>query len=297
MSEYKSENIDIDMDKINNNNSNDKLSMTGKFIDDNNDMDVNNNNLDVNNNKIDITNYMDKNTTYIESKEKPIISKEEKIENNNIITTITTKTRKMYTPDKKSKNEEHIINKKVQKNQSDLIKEYTKYKLLQNKNNKYKNDSRSTDEEKKYNNKNISQKSSLERKIYDKMAFNNNFKNKINYIEIENDSLKTPNQFKKTYNQYINNYYNNSNMNNNYYNNTNLKTASYYKKKKYTPYPYYPYEFTVNYKDINNPSRKINYDNNENLEKKYIRGPEGNLIETFVKKTKYKDGSVLLEYV
>ena len=37
--------------------------------------------------------------------------------------------------------------------------------------------------------------------------------------------------------------------------------------------------------------------NNDNFEKKYIKDPEGNLVETFVKKTKYKNGSILLEYV
>ena len=40
-----------------------------------------------------------------------------------------------------------------------------------------------------------------------------------------------------------------------------------------------------------------NSSDTENLEKKYIKDPEGNLIETYVKKTKYKDGSILLEYV
>ena len=52
----------------------------------------------------------------------------------------------------------------------------------------------------------------------------------------------------------------------------------------------------INYNEFINQPR--NFQNkNESLEKKYIKDPEGNLIETYVKKTKYNDGSVLLEYV
>ena len=40
-----------------------------------------------------------------------------------------------------------------------------------------------------------------------------------------------------------------------------------------------------------------NSTNSDNLERKYIKDPEGNLVETFVKKTKYGNGSILLEYV
>ena len=45
---------------------------------------------------------------------------------------------------------------------------------------------------------------------------------------------------------------------------------------------------------------KIYYNNNNNgesLEKKYIKDPGGNPIEAYVKKTKYNNGSVPLEYV
>ena len=107
----------------NNLNSNDKLSITGRFIDDNNNLEDNNNMIS--NDMSDIKNYMDKNIIYKESKDRPVISKQEKMEGNNIITTITTKTREIYTPDKKKEdNKDLVINKKVHKKQTDLIKEY-----------------------------------------------------------------------------------------------------------------------------------------------------------------------------
>ena len=42
---------------------------------------------------------MDENICYRETKENPIISKTEKIEGNSVVTTIITRTKKIYTPD------------------------------------------------------------------------------------------------------------------------------------------------------------------------------------------------------
>ena len=302
---YNAENAKIEnnsnLPKENSNlNSQEKLSITGKFIEENNNNNGNNNNLK-STDTIDIKNYMDKNTIYKESKDKPIISKTEKIEDNNIITTITTKTRKIYTPDKKAKPEKFIVKKKVQKKQSDLIKEYKKYEKIENLNDN--NEARSTDGSKAYNNntnKIITKKLSLGRKTFDKIRFNNKIhQNQDNYLEIESEALKTPYQYKKSYNHYENEFYNNTNITPAINNNFSSKTTSYYKKKKYIPYQYYPYKYTANYSDNNKmiPSRRLNYDNNGSIEKKYIKDPEGNLIETYVKKTKYNDGSILLEYV
>ena len=277
----------------NNINSNEKLSITGKFIEENNIVDNNNPNLK-SNDTVDIKNFMDKNVKYNESKEKAIISKKEKMDISNIVTTIITKTSKIYTPNKINKNEDYVVNKNMHKKQSDLIKEYKKYEKINNTNNMQKNND--NNDGNKYNNKIITKKLSLGRKTYDKSKLYNNYKNKTNYLEIENDSLKTPNLFKKSNNYYQKEYYNNINMSPRF-NNINSQTNSSYKMKKYSPYPYYPYEYTVNYNNNNViPSRRLNY-NNGSVEKKYIKDPEGNLIETYVKKTKYNDGSVLLEYI
>ena len=294
ISTYKNVNENGKKGKNSNLNSNEKLSETGKFNEENNN--ENNNNLK-STETIDFKNYMDKNTVYKESKDIPIISKTEKLEGNNIITTIVTKTRKIYTPEKRGKPEEVIINKKVHKKQSDLIKEYKKFEKIENL--KENIDTRSINSSKNNNNTNkiITKKLSLGRKTYDKIRINNN-KNQDNYAEIEQEVLKTPYQFKKSYHQYENEFYNNANMDPRFNNNFSSKTNSYYKKKKYTPYQYYPYEFSVNYNDDNMiPSKRLNYNNNGSIEKKYIKDPEGNLIETYVKKTKYNDGSILLEYV
>ena len=86
------EDINSDINSI----INEKLSMTGRFIDDNNN--INNENYNLNeHNTIDIKNFMDKNIIYKESRDKPIISKSEKMEDNNVVTTITTKTREIFT--------------------------------------------------------------------------------------------------------------------------------------------------------------------------------------------------------
>ena len=250
---YKMENSE--RKKINNTNlnSNENLSITGKFSEEiNNNINDNNN---INNNNNNIKNLIDKNKniTYKESKEKQIISKNEKIDNNN----------NNITPDKKGKNEEQYIIK-VQKKTSE--KEYTKYKMIENKNNnKYINDSKSTVGIKKQNNNKLSQKMYMDRKSYNKIIYNNNnnYKNKNN-LAIEKGTVKKPNQVK--YNNYENGY-SNIRMSPSFYNNFSSKT--FYTKKKYTPNPYYPYEFTANNNDMNNRSKKMNYENKERLGKKY----------------------------
>ena len=281
---------------------NEKLSMTGRFIDDNNNINSDNNNLNENN-TIDIKNYMDKNIIYKESRDKPIISKSEKMEDNNVVTTITTKTREIFTPDrKKNSNDEYVVKRKAYKKQSDLIKEYKKYEKINNDddyNNNYDiNEIKSSVGSKReniYNNKIRTKKQTFGggRKTYDRNLYNNN----NIYVDMDNN-MEINKNFKTGFQYEENNFDNYSNMSPrfNYENNLTAKTTSYYKKKKYTPYPYYPYEYNNNYNEfINQPRNAQN--KNESLEKKYIKDPEGNLIETYVKKTKYNDGSVLLEYV
>ena len=87
---------------------------TGRFVDD----DL------INNDEIigDIKNYMDENVSYKELNEKPIISKIEKIEGNSVITTIITRTKKIYTPDKENHRPQiKIINQKIMKSKYQLI--------------------------------------------------------------------------------------------------------------------------------------------------------------------------------
>jgi len=206
------------------NKSNDKMMKTGRFVD----IDL------INSNEImpDIKNYIDDNTFYQESKEKPIISKTEKIEGNSIITTIITRTKKVYTPDKK--NNEQNQNRTKMKNENN------------NQSSKIKND---------INMKDL-----------------NNFENNMN------ESRSVTNQ-----------------------NNNSIKTKKISLKMK-TPERNINTCKTPIQKEINSYSNSgfdfSEYSNNtENLEKKYIKDPEGNLVETFVKKTKYKNGSILLEYV
>ena len=290
--------INKDISSNNNNNINERLSLTGRFIEDNSNLNLEDNNLN-NKKTIDIKNYMDKNIIYKESKDEPIISKSEKMEDNNIVTTITTKTREIFTPDrKKAQNNEYILKRKVQKKQSDLIKEYKKFeKMDSNSDYNYNlNEIKSTDGTKRYNlynNKIKTKKLSFGgRKTYD-----NKFYNKTNYLQFRNDAINSPKQFQNV--QYENNniFDNYMNMSPRFNNNIISKTNSYYKKKKYTPYPYYPYESKVNFKEYSNQLKKMDQNNHSSLEKKYIKDPEGNLIETYVKKTRYNDGSVLLEYV
>ena len=179
-----------------------KLIKTGRFVD----LDFIKNNEEID----EIKNYMDENIYYKETKENPIISKIEKIEGNSVVTTIITKTKKIYTPDE----EKSKIN--LKKNLDNL----NDFQYLMN-DSKSMNNKKINNYENSFNIKDLSSKMNLE---------NNK------------DIYKTPSQKK-------------ININGNYSN------------------------------------------DEENLEKKYIKDPEGNLVETFVKKTKYKNGSVLLEYV
>ena len=179
-----------------------KLIKTGRFVD----LDFIKNNEEID----EIKNYMDENIYYKETKENPIISKIEKIEGNSVVTTIITKTKKIYTPDE----EKSKIN--LKKNLDNL----NDFQYLMN-DSKSMNNKKINNYENSFNIKDLSSKMNLE---------NNK------------DIYKTPSQKK-------------ININGNYSN------------------------------------------DEENFEKKYIKDPEGNLVETFVKKTKYKNGSVLLEYV
>ena len=291
------EDINSDINSI----INEKLSMTGRFIDDNNNINSEKNSINAHN-TIDIKNYMDKNIIYKESRDKPIISKSEKMEDNNVVTTITTKTREIFTPDrKKNPNDEYVVKRKTYKNQSDLIKEYKKYEKINNGdnyNNNYDiNEVKSSDGSKRdniYINKIRTKKLSFGgRTTFDR----NLYYNKNIYADLDDNNMETNKYFKTGFQYDQNNFDNYSNLSPrfNYDNNLTSKTTSYYKKKKYIPYPYYPYEYKNNYNEFLNQPRNIQ-NKNESLEKKYIKDPEGNLIETYVKKTKFNDGSVLIEY-
>ena len=291
------EDINSDINSI----INEKLSMTGRFLDDNNNINSEKNSINAHN-TIDIKNYMDKNIIYKESRDKPIISKSEKMEDNNVVTTITTKTREIFTPDrKKNPNDEYVVKRKAYKNQSDLIKEYKKYEKINNGdnyNNNYDiNEVKSSDGSKRdniYINKIRTKKLSFGgRTTFDR----NLYYNKNIYADLDDNNMETNKYFKTGFQYEQNNFDNYSNLSPrfNYDNNLTSKTTSYYKKKKYIPYPYYPYEYKNNYNEFLNQPRNIQ-NKNESLEKKYIKDPEGNLIETYVKKTKFNDGSVLIEY-
>ena len=210
-----------------NNQINDGFMKTGRFID----VDVIKSNEDI----ADIKNYMDENILYKESKEKPIISKIEKIEGNSVITTIITKTKKIYTPDKEKSKQ--IKNKDIKANNIKQTKT-TKNKINMENMNDFEysmNDAKSVGGKK-----------------IDNTIKTKNISLKLNFTDKNNNICKTPNQKIIDYN-------------NNYFNDFSL------------------------YSD--------NSTNSDNLERKYIKDPEGNLVETFVKKTKYGNGSILLEYV
>jgi hypothetical protein len=283
----------------NNKSLRDKLSVTGKFIEENN-INDNNNNDDV----VDIKNFMDKNIIYKESKDKPIISKSEKMEDKNIITTITTETREIYTPDrKKNENKEYVINKKFKKNKINFIKESKTYNKIDNKNNnnahinnnKKLNDLyeiRSSDGSNAYINNQIKTKNIVfGRKTYDGPMISYN---KNNYINIDNSSLKSPNQLNRNYYYQKNQYLDNLEQSPRYNTHLTAKSSPFYRKNNIDSLLNVPYDCAINYQEQISPS---NYNHKERLEKKYIKDPEGNLIETYVKKTRYNDGSVLLEYV
>ena len=207
------------------NQNNDKLMKTGRFVD----IDVMKSNEEIS----DLKNYMDNNIYYKELKEKPIISKTEKVEGNSIITTIITRTKKVYTPDKE----------KPEQNKDKKSKKDIKEKKIKKNN---------------INTENINNIEYFmsEQKVLNKKNLNNSIKTKnisfkMNFSD-KNNSCKTPNQKQ-------------INITNNYIHDFNIFSQ--------------------------------NSNNTENLEKKYIKDPEGNLVETFVKKTKYENGSILLEYV
>ena len=212
------------------NNINNNLMKTGRFVDD----DL------INNDEIigDIKNYMDENVSYKELNEKPIISKIEKIEGNSVITTIITRTKKIYTPDK----ENHRPNKdnKSENNEKQIpINIFNNNKIMEcfNDFDCSMNDTRSVTNQKN------------------------------NSIKTKNISLSMNNTLDKQYK------------------NNSCKTPN---NKQITP------------TDINNISEFdlfSDISNNSVFEKKYIKDPEGNLVETLVKKTKYNNGSVLYEYV
>ena len=212
------------------NNINNNLMKTGRFVDD----DL------INNDEIigDIKNYMDENASYRELNEKPIISKIEKIEGNSVITTIITRTKKIYTPDK----ENHRPNKdnKSENNEKQIpINIFNNNKIMEcfNDFDCSMNDTRSVTNQKN------------------------------NSIKTKNISLSMNNTLDKQYK------------------NNSCKTPN---NKQITP------------TDINNISEFdlfSDISNNSDFEKKYIKDPEGNLVETLVKKTKYNNGSVLYEYV
>ena len=212
------------------NNINNNLMKTGRFVDD----DL------INNDEIigDIKNYMDENVSYKELNEKPIISKIEKIEGNSVITTIITRTKKIYTPDK----ENHRPNKdnKSENNEKQIpINIFNNNKIMEcfNDFDCSMNDTRSVTNQKN------------------------------NSIKTKNISLSMNNTLDKQYK------------------NNSCKTPN---NKQITP------------TDINNISEFdlfSDISNNSDFEKKYIKDPEGNLVETLVKKTKYNNGSVLYEYV
>ena len=212
------------------NNINNNLMKTGRFVDD----DL------INNDEIigDIKNYMDENVSYKELNEKPIISKIEKIEGNSVITTIITRTKKIYTPDK----ENHRPNKdnKSENNEKQIpINIFNNNKIMEcfNDFDCSMNDTRSVTNQKN------------------------------NSIKTKNISLSMNNTLDKQYK------------------NNSCKTPN---NKQITP------------TDINNISEFdlfSDISNNSDFEKKYIKDPEGNLVETLVKKTKYNNGSLLYEYV
>ena len=280
---------------INNIVSNEKLSITGRFVEENKITEESNNNNLKGNDITDLKKNIYKNIIYKGPKNKHITSKSEIMDYKNIIVDKTTKKNEINTPEKqRDEDEEYITNRKVHKNQSDIFNDLKVDKnndIFYQINNMKDIRNSNLNGTNQYINKKVQKKNiPLDRKTYDKIK-----NNKKNYLEIENDFLKTPNQFKKDYYLNENNIYDNSNKTLRSNNNLTTKTTSFYKKKKYTPYPYYPYEYTVNYKDNNNSPKKINYIYNKSLEKKYIKDPEGNLIETYVKKN--NDGNILLQEI
>jgi len=271
---------------------NDKLSLTGRFIEETNNINnVENNNILKNQEKLDILNDSNKIINNEYKKEQPIISKSVKFEKNRTVNSVKANKRELDLQNEKEKNAD-LEKRKVQKLHSDLIKEYQNLDKIDN--NFYfnlnlkSNDSKSNDIDQYnlYSNMIKTKKvkfggiKDYERNLY--INKNNNYSNLLN---IQKGYLYEKN--------HLDNYQKISPRLNK---NLTTKATSYYKKKKFVPYTYHPKEYKLNYNDYSKNKDIIDKNKNESLEKKYIKDPEGNIIETHVKKTKYNDGSVLLEY-
>jgi len=301
-SKKNNDNVNNDINiNINNKDKNDKLSLTGRFIEETSNLkNGEKNNIFKSQEKLFIQNDRNKNIINEFKKEKPNISKSVKFEENRIINSVKTNKREIDFKNEKEKSDEYLEKRKVQKLHSDLIKEYQNLDRIDNSFyynlNIKSNDSKSNDESNRYNlysNMIKTKKIKLGgRKDYEQNLYKNN-----DYLEIERKKIKFPRNIQKGF-QYENNLLNNyQNVSPRFNKNLTAKAISYYKKKKFVPYTYHPKEYKINYNNYVKKKEKGDKNKNESLEKKYIKDPEGNIIETYVKKTKYNDGSVLLEYV
>ena len=284
---------------------NDKLSLTGRFIEEANNLNNgqnNNNNILNNQEKLDIQNNSNKIVVNEYKQEKPTISKSVIFEKNRNVNSVKANKTELDLQNEKEKSAENLEKIKVRKLHSDLIKEYQNLDKIDN--NFYfnlnlkSNDSNSNDGTNRYSlySNMIKTKKIKIGGIKDKEQ--NLYINKNNnYMEIDRNKIKFPKDIQNGF-QHENNHLDNcQNVSPRLNKNLTTKATSYYKKKKFVPYIYHPKEYKINYKDYVKKKDNIDKNKNESLEKKYIKDPEGNIIETYVKKTKYNDGSVLLEYV
>ena len=279
---------------------NDKLSLTGRFIEETNNINnVENNNILKNQEKLDIQNDSNKIINNEYKKEQPTISKSVKFEKNRTVNSVKANKRELDLQNEKEKNAD-LEKRKVQKLHSDLIKEYQNLDKIDN--NFYYNlnlklnDSKSNDTNQYnlYSNMIKTKKVKFEGiKDYERNLYIN--KNN-NYLEIERNNIKFPRDIQKGFLYEKNHLDNYQKVSPRLNKNLTTKATSYYKKKKFVPYTYHPKEYKLNYNDYAKNKDIIDKNKNESLEKKYIKDPEGNINETYVKKTKYNDGSVLLEY-
>ena len=187
----------------NNISSNDKLSITGKFMEFNNSEYNNSKKEDIRKNII---------SNNINKCSKTVYTKSPKAEDKKIITCEKTTER-----EKKSTGQNNIHCDSIYKRGNN------NYNFSINNTNEIKSPNHSKRNEIQSNN------SSLERKTYDKIKFNKN-----NYIEVKNDVFNSPYQFRnEEYNKYNINSGNNTDKSPRY---NNLTTKTYYKKKKFTQY-------------------------------------------------------------
>ena len=296
-------NIDNEFNDINLNinlkDKNEKISLTGRFVEDVNHLNnEENNNFLKNQDKLDTPS--DPNTNIINEykREQASISKSVKFEDNRIANSIKINKREIDSQSEKEKSPEYLEKRKVQK----LIKEYQN--LGKNENNLYynlninSNDLKTNDGDNRNNLYTNMIKAKKEKFGGNKTYEHNLYISKNNnYMGIERDKLKFPIDIQKGFqygNSQLDNY---QNVSPRFNKNITSKTNSYYKKKKFVPYTYHPKEYKINYNDYVYKKEKIDKNKNESLEKNMYKDPEGNIIETYVKKTKYNDGSVLLEYV